>query len=804
MTRRELCLLTLSVIPCLSLRAETPDYQKTVAPFLAKNCFSCHNPKLKTANLSFDTNLTSKDLPVWEKVLDRISTGKMPPPGLPAPPKAEVAAVTQWIETLLGHSPGASDFDPGRVTARRLNRAEYNNTVRDLLGVSLQPADEFPIDDSGYGFDNIGDVLSLSPMLMEKYINAARKLSNVAVFGEPYSPKPTKLARFLVKKNQDDSTSSPNVMPFSIRGALYGTFNFPVDAEYEFRMRLTNYRARNVRTATQSSASKRKQVAPLTPEEIATNEEENRKAYPPVEMVFRLDGEPIKTDVVEGNIDYRYTRSESTVRYKVRAGQHALRASFPEFAGLADPRSNMNPDGRRQVYVEYLDIVGPYNPSAESPESYRRIFVCGHKRGSHTPECARRVVENLAKRAYRRPVTTQEIDRLSGLVAMVQKEGDSFEEGIRIAVQSVLMSPNFLFRVEQDRKPESGAGAYPVGEHELASRLSYFLWSSMPDEELLRAADAQQLRKPGVLEAQVRRMLTSPKSGALIENFASQWLNLRLLERKRPDGAQFPTVDDELVDAMRRETTLFTEAMVREDRGILDFLDGRFTFANGILARHYGIPGINGEAFQRVELDGERRSGVMTQASVLTLSSYATRTSPVIRGKWVLENLLGTTLPPPPPDIAALQEANLGTEASLRQRLEQHRANATCAVCHNQMDPIGFGLENYDASGAWRTHEGKFPIDSSGVLPDGTSISGPKNLKQILRERSEGFSRNFAEKLLTYALGRGLEPYDRKAVNQIVESAASKGDRFSAFAMEIVNSKPFQMRRGDGGSNVSR
>ena len=797
-------LLPLSVFACLTLRADTVEYQKNVVPFLAQNCYSCHNPKLKTANLSFDANLTTKDLGVWEKVLDRLSTGKMPPPGLPAPPKAQVASVVQWIEHLLGHSGDASDFDPGRVTARRLNRTEYNNTVRDLLGVSLQPADEFPTDDSGYGFDNIGDVLSLSPMLMEKYISAARQLSNVAVFGEPYSSKPTKLARFLVKKNQDDNTSSVNtssvnVMPYSIRGALYGSFNFPVDAEYEFRMRLTNYRNRNVATSTQGSASKRERRAPLTPAEAAAKEEENRKAYPPVEMVFRLDGEPIKTDVVEGNIDYRYTRSESTVRYKVSAGQHALRASFPEFAGLADPRSNMNPDGRRKVYVEYLDIVGPYHPSAEPPESYRRIFICGHSRGGHAPGCTRRVVENLARRAYRRPPTTQEIDRLSGLVAMVRKEGDSFEDGIRIALQSVLMSPNFLFRIEHD-----GVGTYAITEHELASRLSYFLWSSMPDEELLRAADARQLQKPGVLAAQVQRMLASPKSGALSENFAAQWLNLRLLDRKKPDVAQFPTVDDELVDAMRKETMLFTTAVVREDRSILDFLDGRFTFVNGILARHYGISEIKGESFRRVELDGERRSGVLTQASVLTLSSYATRTSPVIRGKWVLENFLGSAPPPPPPDVAALQETNIGTEESLRQRLEQHRANASCAVCHNQMDPIGFGLENYDAAGAWRTHDGKFPIDSSGVLPDGTFISGPKDLKQILRGTSSGFSRNFAEKLLTYALGRGLEPYDRVAVNQIVEKAAVNGDRFSTFVLEIVNSKPFQMRRGDGGRNVSR
>jgi hypothetical protein len=796
-----MCRLAFSTIAFVAwspvVRAQ-PEFQKTVVPFLAKNCYSCHNPTLKTANLSLDSNVSPKDLGVWEKVLDRLSTAKMPPPGLPVPPKAEITAVSQWIENLLGRSNSSPDSDPGRVTARRLNRAEYNNTVRDLLGVSLQPADEFPVDDSGYGFDNIGDVLSLSPMLMEKYMNAARKLSRVAVFGEPNVPKPTKLARFIVKKNQDDQSSNPNVLPFSIRGALYGSFNFPVEAEYEFRIRLTNYRVRTARPP----GTRQKKSLPPTEEDSAALEEENRKAYPPVEMILKLDGEPIKTDVVEGNIDYKYARSESAVRYRVKAGQHAFRASFPEFADLADPRSNMNRDGRRQVYAEYLDIVGPYNASADPPESYRRIFICGHKGGSHKPECARRVVENLARGAYRRPVTAQEIDHLSNLVSMVQKEGDSFEEGIRVAVQSILVSPNFLFRLEYD--PKSVGSPYLIGEHELASRLSYFLWSSMPDEELLRAADAQSLRKPGVLETQVRRMLASPKSGALVENFASQWLGLRLLEKKRPDGVQFPTVDDELVDAMRRETTLFTEAIVRENRSILDFLDGRFTFVNGILARHYGIPGIKGEAFQRVELDGERRSGVMTQGSVLTLSSYATRTSPVIRGRWVLENLLGSALPPPPPDVPALEEGNVDSTASLRVKLEKHRASASCSVCHNQMDPIGFGLENYDAAGAWRTHDGKFPIDSSGVLPSGTSFTGPKDLKQILKAQSNAFARNFSEKLLTYALGRGLEPYDRTAVDQITQRSAADNYRFSTLVMEIVNSKPFQMRRGDGGNSDAR
>jgi hypothetical protein len=361
---------------------------------------------------------------------------------------------------------------------------------------------------------------------------------------------------------------------------------------------------------------------------------------------------------------------------------------------------------------------------------------------------------------------------------MVRKNGDSFDEGIRVALQAVLMSPNFLFRVEREL----------LDEHGLASRLAYFLWSSMPDDELMRAADEGRLRRPDVLESEVRRMLKDPKSDALVENFAGQWLGLRLLDRRKPDPAHFPVVDDELIEAMRRETSLFTRAIMREDRSLLDFIDGPFSFVNGPLARYYGIPGVFGEEFRRVEFDGEQRGGVVTQASVLTLSSYATRTSPVLRGKWVLENLLGTPPSPPPPGTPPLQEANLGTEASLRERLEQHRANASCAVCHNQMDPIGFALENYDAAGAWRDRDGKFPIDSAG----------PKELKQTLESQAGLFAANITEKMLTYALGRGIESADRPAVNQITARLASNGYKFSTLIMEIVNSRQFQ-----GGNSAS-
>ena len=367
----------------------------------------------------------------------------------------------------------------------------------------------------------------------------------------------------------------------------------------------------------------------------------------------------------------------------------------------------------------------------------------------------------------------------------------SLELGVQLALRAVLVSPQFLFRIERD----SGPGPHPVSPSELASRLSYFLWSSMPDDELLRA----ELAKPAVLTLQVRRMLADPKARSLVEDFAEQWLQLRELDRHRPAPERFPALDDELLDAMRRETRMFVEAVFREDRSLVDFLDAPFTFVNGPLARYYGIPGVKGEEFRRVTLDGEQRGGVLTQGAILTVSSYPTRTSPVIRGKWVLENLLGTPPPPPPPDVPNLEETKIGVSASLREQLELHRAKPSCAVCHNQMDALGFALENYDAAGAWRTHEGKFAIDNSGTLPDGRAIRGPRELKQVLRERSDLFTRNVSEKLLTYALGRGLESYDGTVVDDIARQVKDGGHRFSTLVLAIVNSKPFQMRSGVAG-----
>lgn len=747
-----------------------------VVAILQKNCNGCHSEKMKAGGLSLAG--LEIDTPVWEKVLDKLSTGRMPPLGAPQPAKSDVAYITAWIEGRPGWTRAGSE--PGRVTSRRLNRAEYNNTVRDLLGVTLRPADEFPLDDAGYGFDTVGDVLSVSPMLIEKYMAAARRLSRTAVYGERTGDKPTKLIRYMTKKSQDDPT--PGALSFSNRGAIYGSFEFPVSGEYEFRMRVGNYRPRLTGTPRQRELFRKRG---LSEAEKAELDDLNKKSYLPAKMVMTFDGAEILTESVEGNIDYQYAHGESIARVKVRAGEHFFRASFPEFADLSDPMENMNTDGRRKLFIDYVDIVGPFSAAAEKPETYKRLFVCEEQ----TAVCAEKILGTIARRAYRRPVTKAELGGLTGLAAMVRGNGDTFAEGIRVGLQAVLLSPHFLFRAE----PVSAA-AEQVSDHDLASRLSYFLWSSMPDAALLHAADLGTLRKPGVLSAQVKRMLADAKSDALVENFAGQWLGLRLMDRRKPDPGKFPAVDDELLEAMRQETTLFTRAILREDRSVLDFLDGRFSFVNGPLARHYGISGVSGEKFVRVALDGGQRGGVVTQGSVLTLSSYATRTSPVMRGRWVLENLLGTPPPPPPADIPALPEGAATTAASLRTRLEQHRANPSCAICHDQMDPIGFGLENFDAGGSWREKDGDFKVDASGSFPGGAEFRGPEELRKALAARPELFVRNLTEKLLTYALGRGLEPADRAVVDSITTRLAADGYRMTALVDGIVNSKPFQMR----------
>ena len=756
MVRRLLALLCLA--PLMRVQAGS-SFQKTVEPFLKTNCFLCHNSKLKVGGLSLDTyadsKLTLKDREVWEKVAQKLRSGQMPPKGRPVPPPEQVSAVTRWLDVEFARLDRSIKPDPGRVTARRLNRVEYNNTVRDMVGVDFKPAADFPADDSGYGFDNIGDVLSLSPVLMEKYLAAAEKIARQAVVADP-PPKPT-------REKIDHAPAGPEESPAR---DLTARQPFPVEGDYVI----------------QGIVGGRREALLIT---------------------LWLDGKELQTFPVT-------TEDEAArvgeMRLHLTAGDHELKATLlhddsrpdaPVDPDEAKPKDKKKKPGR-DPFVDRFEINGPYNPHARPlTESHKRIFICGHAPGQHRPECARLIVTALARRAYRRPVTDDEVNSLVRFVSLAQQNGDSFEQGVRIALEAILVSPHFLFRIEHDPDPNNPATPHRLDDYELASRLSYFLWSSMPDEELFRLAREHKLHKSEVIAAQVRRMLQDPKSVALVDNFAGQWLELRNLDSVKPDPDRFSAFDADLRSAMKQETRLFFEAVIHADLSILDFIDGKFTFLNERLAKHYGISGVKGPEFRRVALTGDERSGVLTQASVLTVSSYPTRTSPVIRGKWILENFLNDPPPPPPPGVPNLNEAAIGTTASLRQQLEQHRASPACASCHSRMDPLGFGLENYDAIGRWRTQDGKFPVDSAGTLPGGRTFRTPEELKEILKADRDAFARCLTEKMLTYALGRGLERYDKPAVNLICRRLAASDYRFSSLVLEIVRSLPFEERHGE-------
>jgi mono/diheme cytochrome c family protein len=754
------------------------EFESRIAPVLRRQCGQCHGAKTQMAGLDLsvfrDGRAAAEKPELWRKVRERVVSRTMPPPPMPGLNESELQELTRWVD---GIAPAIA-AGPGRVTARRLNRTEYNNTIRDLVGVSVRPADSFPVDNQGYGFDNIGDVLTLSPMLMEKYMAAARSVSLIAVYGEAYEKKPGIIGKFMIKTVQDDGHVSGNVLPFSIRGSLEAVYRAPVEADYVFQFRMLNRRGKAPGVGRSD----------LTEAERVAQMEASRKAAPPIDFQIDVDGRMVKKETVVGEEAYDYTRGPTVARVHLTAGEHRVHVYLPDHANLENPRENLNRDGRRRLGAEFMEVLGPYNPVVGKPPSYSKVFVCEGK----DEGCARQIVESLARRGFRRPATEAEITRLMKLVAMVQKQGDSFEEGIRVALQAVLVSPAFLFRIERDALP--AGKSYRIDDYELASRLSYFLWGSMPDEELFAQAAGKRLSDRKVLEAQVRRMLRDQKASNLVDSFAVQWLDLRALDRKKPDAAKFPLVDDELLAAMRKETLLFTGEIFREDRSLLDFIDGQYTYLNGPLARYYGIAGVDGFGFRRVSLKGTERGGLMTHASVLALTSYATRTSPVIRGKWVLQTLLGAAPPPPPADVPALEEKNLGSDASVRVRLEQHRANPACAACHQSMDPIGFALENFDAAGGWRTHEGKFAVDSSGVLPDGQSFAGVSGLKKILRSQSAQFTRVLTEQMLIFALGRGMESYDRGQVDLINSRLMAEGNKLSSLVLAIVESDAFQMR----------
>jgi hypothetical protein len=802
----------------LTLIAATQSLASEVAVFgfVQKNCVSCHNAKVTSGDVNLagskDPKTFDENREIWEKVVSKLKTNEMPPPGLPRPPAAEVATVTKWLHGEFARQDRAVRPDAGRVTARRLNRAEYNNTIRDLLGVDIRPADNFPQDESAFGFDNISDALNLSPVLLEKYVDAAERAVRTAIFGPEklkpsmtHYPSPVRIPKLPQNLMEYDETG------LHTQHAAHVKHRFPVDAEYTFRVVLNGHRP--------------DQSEPVK----AAFWIDGRR----LDQVFEVDGSDLEGRVLEW-------------RSKVAAGEHLLSMSYlrnyhglpPKYKGPEPSKLDQTPllsnnargkltekdieilrkfgtkvkTDRIEVRVdnrtESIDVGGPFNQSTgPSQASLRRIFVCGHAVGRHAVACARPIVKSFATRAFRRPATAAEVNEFLKYVTLVRKNGDSFEEGIATALQAILVSHKFLFRMEQDRSAATRRGlvpistethaSVPVNDYELASRMSYFLWSSMPDAELLRLAGQRQLRRRAVLEAQVRRMLRDPKANALVENFAGQWLQFKNIDVMRPDGEKFPGFDESLRHSMRRETELFIENIVRNNGSVLEFLDADCTFLDERLARFYGIPGITGPEFRRVDVSRTPRGGgILAHASVLTVSSYSTRTSPVLRGKWILENLLNAPPPPPPPSVPALDDTKIGQSGTLRQQMEEHRKNPACASCHSRMDPLGFGLENFDAIGAWRTVDGKFPVDASGSLPGGRSFNGPVELKTLLANQDrEAFVRGLTEKLLTYALGRGLERFDKPVVSSIANRLPSRDYRFSELVLEIVNSLPFQQRR---------
>jgi len=730
-------------------------FQAVTESLFTDTCGQCHNEFELAGNLDlgpyYDVATLTSDRDTWDKILTKLKSGEMPPKDV-ARPDAQIKALIAYLETEFDRQDSLVAPDPGRVTARRLNRSEYTNTIRDLLAIDFRADRNFPTDDSGEGFDNIGDILTVSPVLMEKYLSAAGRIAERAISSEPL-PKPIEVEYSLRYKNLR------RLDPSNVEA----THRFDFDADYDLRIGLPGQRAKDAK---------------------------------PVTLGLWVDGKLAYTRPVEtkpSGFVYFNPYSEEQIRVPVPEGDHTLRLGFidDDFVKTL---------GKDEVYKDTLNkwigsvtVVGPFVP--KDPKASRaKVLVCDPKTGA---VCINKILTTLARRAYRRPVKPAEVAALTKFVAMAKAEGQSTEQGIALAIQAMLVSPNFLFHIERDPNPTDPSAVHRISDVELASRLSYFLWNSMPDDELLGLAERRQLSAPKVLDAQVKRMLADARSSAMAENFAGQWLEIRNLDSIKPDPQKFPAWGPELRDAMKTETRMFFDTILRENRPIGEFLNARYTFLNEFLANYYGIDGVKGPEFRKVDLTTDQRGGVLGQGSVLAVSSYPTRTSVVIRGKYILQNILGTPPPPPPPNVPALDEAAVGTAASLRQQMEKHRSNPICASCHSRMDPLGFALENYDAVGKWRTQDGAFPVDSSGVLPSGKSFSSPAEMRQVLSGMLPDFAHCLTEKMLTYALGRGLARYDRPTVNGITKRLEASGYGFQTLVMEVVESLPFQSRRGE-------
>ncbi|MGH9786384.1 MAG: DUF1592 domain-containing protein [Terriglobia bacterium] len=729
----------------------------------------------------------------WEKVIRKLRTGAMPPAGMPRPDKPAYDSFASYLETEIDRAAAARP-NPGRPVVHRLNRAEYANAIRDLLAMEIDGGALLPPDDSRYGFDNLGDVLSVSPLLLERYMAAARRISRLAI-GDPAMRPVAETYDVSAALTQEDRMS--DALPFGSRGGIAIRHHFPLDGEYVIRIRLQR---------TQNDLI----IGLAEPNQLDVRLDHALIKLFTVGGEFQGKPESLYSDYYADN--YLFTADEGLeVRFAVKAGTRLVGVAFVKKTEATEGPFRPRPLEFRVAAVSEEDkpavasvtINGPYETRGpgETP-SRSQIFVCrpaGSADDPATRDCAKEILSRLARRTYRRPVTDGDLQTLLSFYEAGRSEG-GFEAGIGMALERMLVSPEFLFRIERDPVPQRGmaaGAAYRISGLELAARLSFFLWSSIPDDELLELAQAGKLSDPAVLEQQVRRMLGDARSKTLVSNFAGQWLYLRNLRGVSPDPNAFPEFDENLREAFQRETELFFESIIREDRSVLDLLNADYTFLNERLARHYQIPNISGSHFRRVTLRDQKRRGLLGQGSILTVTSYPNRTSPTLRGKWLLDNFLGAPPPPPPPDVTpALTERDKnGKVLSVRQQMEQHRTNPICATCHARMDPLGFALENFDAIGNWRTTDANIPIDASGALPDGAQFEGPAGLRNLLVGKGEEFATTITEKLLTYALGRGVEYYDQPAVRRIVRAAAPSDYRWSSLMVGIVKSTPFQMRR---------
>lgn len=732
--------------------ADDAAFHAAIDPVFKNVCAGCHNPQLSSGGMNIQVFLDPQSLiknrDGWEIILQKLRAGEMPPQGIPKPPAEKIDALTNYVQGRFDELDKAVKPDPGTVVAHRLNRYEYRNTIRDLLAVDFQADKRFPTDDSGYGFDNIGSVLTVSPLLMSKYIDAAQRIASRAMGIDPL-PKPMEIER----------SNRTRAITRIDHSTIETTFRVDFDGDYTVRIALPGERAADAK---------------------------------PVTLALWMDGKLVQSMEVEtkpSKLVYFDPYSEETMRVHLTEGDHTFRAGFlnDDFVA-ALPKADIY-NKKKNKFVDSLTFSGPY-PSTGESASRKKILVCDPNSGAG---CVRRIVSNLAGHAYRRPATPQETAALMRFVTLARSQGQNVEQGIQLAIEAMLVSPNFLFKIEN----RSVAAAHPLSDYELASRLSYFLWSSMPDDELLALARQNKLHDAAKMDGQVKRMLADARSSAFASNFAGQWLETRNLDVVKPDPKKFPEWNTDLREAMKTETRMFFEYVLRENRPISDFLNARYTFLNEKLANFYGIPDVHGAEFRRVELAGDQRGGVLSQGAVLTVSSYPTRTSVVLRGKFILDNILGSPVPPPPPDIPPLDEAAVGKSASLRQQMEKHRADPACAVCHNKMDPLGFSLENYNAIGKWRTMDGAFPVDASGSLPSGATFATPGGMRDALTGALPEFSACLSQKLLTYVLERGLEAYDARTVSGIEKEVAAHDYGFQTLIFAIVHSAPFRQSRSE-------